>query len=83
MLLRSRAVGLANENNFAMPLSQEELADAMGMSPVNMNRCLQELQGLGLVNSDGRRIFIDDLDRLADFCGFELIYLRQIRGRAG
>lgn len=79
MLLRCRAVGLANENNFEMPLSQEELADTMGMTPVHMNRCLQELRGGGLITSQGRRIFIDDLDALMAFSGFDPIYLHQIR----
>lgn len=79
MLFRSRAVGLANENNYEMPLTQEELADTMGMTPVHMNRCFQTLRGEGLINTQGKRIFIDDLDKLMAFSEFDPIYLHQVR----
>lgn len=77
MLLRSKAVGLGYENNFEMPLSQEELADTMGMSSVHMNRSLQDLRGQGLINSQGKRIFINDLAALMAFSGFDPIYLHR------
>ena len=47
MLLRTKAVGLTGDDSFELPLTQEELADSIGMSAVHMNRMLQELRGLG------------------------------------
>jgi CRP-like cAMP-binding protein len=77
MLLRSKAVGLTDGDNFEMPLTQEELADSMGMTPVHMNRCFQALRGHGLITTNGKRIVIDDLRKLVAFSEFDPIYLHQ------
>jgi CRP-like cAMP-binding protein len=44
ILYRFETVGLANVNRFAMPLTQETIADAMGLSVVHLNRTLQQLR---------------------------------------
>ena len=36
--------GLARENNFALPLKQETLANVLGLSAVHLNRTLQRLR---------------------------------------
>lgn len=43
MFLRSRAVGLTEDDNFFMPLTQVELADTLGLSAVHINRTLKDL----------------------------------------
>jgi CRP-like cAMP-binding protein len=77
MLLRLRAIGLTTENSFELPLTQEELADTMGISSVHMNRTLQELRSADLVTSKGRLLTINDVERLMEFSGFEASYLHQ------
>jgi CRP-like cAMP-binding protein len=80
MIHRARAVGLTVDDTFEMPLTQEELADTMGMSAVHMNRCFHTLRTEGLIFTDARRIFIHDLERLMAFSGFDPSYLHQVRG---
>jgi CRP-like cAMP-binding protein len=77
MLLRARAVGLTNDDSFEMPVTQEQLGDALGMSTVHMNRTLQALRAQGLINYHGKRMTIDDLPRLMAFSDFNPNYLHQ------
>ena len=45
VLVRMRAVGLANGDACELPITQAELGDALGLSTVHVNRSLQELRG--------------------------------------
>ncbi|WP_165694106.1 Crp/Fnr family transcriptional regulator [Teichococcus deserti] len=51
---RLGAAGLAGDGRFAMPLTQEVLADALGLSVVHLNRTLQQLRREGLIALKGR-----------------------------
>jgi CRP-like cAMP-binding protein len=82
MLLRSKAVGLTSDDSFEMPLTQEELGDTMGLSTVHVNRMLQELRGRDLITSSGRRVIVNDRERLFEFAEFNPNYLHQEIGRA-
>jgi CRP-like cAMP-binding protein len=82
LLLRSRAIGLTNDDSFVLPLTQEELGDTMGLTTVHVKRTLQELRGQGLIKSEGRRMIVPDLDRLIGFAEFNSNYLHQQNGRA-
>ena len=75
MLLRFKVVGLTDDDSFELPMTQEELGDAMGLTPVHINRTLQELRGRGLVEVKGRRVTMDDVDGLMAFAGFNPNYL--------
>ncbi|MFC4174317.1 Crp/Fnr family transcriptional regulator [Microvirga sp. GCM10011540] len=77
MLLRMRAAGLADGNSFDLPVTQEEIDDTMGLSTVHVNRTLQELRAQGLVASKGRRMTVNDLERLCAFADFNPNYLHQ------
>ena len=50
---RLAAVGLGGEHKFPMPLTQEALADALGLSIVHVNRTLQQLRREGLLEVRG------------------------------
>ncbi|BBI60580.1 hypothetical protein HSBAA_18860 [Vreelandella sulfidaeris] len=52
LMMRLKAVGLAEDSTFNMPVTQAELADATGMTPVHVNRVLQALRADGLIISD-------------------------------
>jgi CRP-like cAMP-binding protein len=82
MMLRSNAVGLTDDDSFDLPLTQEELADTMGITPVHMNRTLQALRGHNLITTQGKRVYINDVTRLMEFSGFNPNYLHQEGGRA-
>jgi CRP-like cAMP-binding protein len=82
MLLRSKAVGLSDDGSFELPLTQEELGDTMGLSTVHINRTMQDLRSQGLITSKGKRMVVNDLERLMAFSEFNPNYLHQEGGRA-
>jgi CRP-like cAMP-binding protein len=70
LMHRLRQIGQANGEDFAMPLTQPLLADALGLSVVHVNRTLRRLQRDGLIAVRSRRVTIlddDGLRRVADF----------------
>ena len=73
--LRLRAVGLAGDDGFDLPLTQAELGDTIGVSNVHVNRTIQQLREARLVTWQGRRLTIPDVDRLRAYCDFEPAYL--------
>lgn len=79
MVLRCRAVGLTGDDSFEMPITQEQFADTVGITPVHMNRSLQALRAEGLISTHGRRITVTDLDRLMNYSDFNPNYLHQVR----
>jgi CRP-like cAMP-binding protein len=69
---RLHLVGLAREAEFKCPLSQTVLGDALGLSPIHVNRVLRQLRELGLLTLHMGTVKIDDLNglrKLADFRG--------------
>ena len=50
---RLRTVGLVEGGRFDLPLTQEVLADALGLSIVHVNRTLQQIRREGLVEMKG------------------------------
>ena len=76
---RLKLVGLAGDDEFALPLTQEVLADATGLTPVHVNRTLQSLRADGLIELCDRRLTILSPERLRRKAGFDANYLH--RGR--
>jgi CRP-like cAMP-binding protein len=79
LLIRYRVVGETTDQTFPFPLTQEELADATGMTPVHINRVLQHLRAEGLIDLKGRSMTILDPDQLQRVAKFEAVYLHLIR----
>ncbi|MFC0408291.1 Crp/Fnr family transcriptional regulator [Roseomonas elaeocarpi] len=75
LLLRLQAVELATTDSCDLPLTQQDLADILGLTPVHVNRMLQQLRAEGLVTMVNRRLIIRDFQRLRDFAGFNPKYL--------
>lgn len=75
MFLRLQVVGLTQANSCDWPLTQTDLADATGLTPVHVNRTLQELRRQGLVELHGKRLTIPDLAALKDVSMFNPNYL--------
>ncbi|MCR0983729.1 Crp/Fnr family transcriptional regulator [Roseomonas populi] len=69
---RLAAVGLASETRFPLPLTQEVLADTLGLSTVHMNRTLQELRRLRFLRMDKGQVELLDPARLADLADYAL-----------
>jgi CRP-like cAMP-binding protein len=75
LYLRLRTVGRAHDNRCDFPLTQNDLAEATGLTAVHVNRTLQELRGDGLIELERRQLHILDLERLIDASMFNANYL--------
>jgi CRP-like cAMP-binding protein len=62
---RLRRAGVADDRGMPLPLTQEMLADHLGLSVVHMNRTLQQLRRDGLIASRGGQMVFPDRTRLA------------------
>ncbi|MGA0607541.1 Crp/Fnr family transcriptional regulator [Phenylobacterium sp. VNQ135] len=65
---RLMRVGLAGDGVFHLPLTQEALADVLGLSIVHVNRTLQQLRKDGLVNYRPGQVALPDPQKLAAAC---------------
>lgn len=57
------------------PLTQAELADVLGLSPVHVNRVVQHLRGTGLIDLNRERLIIRNKQMLYKFAEFDPEYL--------
>lgn len=62
---RMRRSGEEVERGFALPLTQEEIGDASGLTAVHVNRMLRQLEETGLIARTGGRVILADEARLA------------------
>ena len=72
---RLEIAGLASENGYELPMTQEQLADATGLTSVHVNRTLKSMDAAGLIERHRRFIRIPDWERLRDVAGFNELYL--------
>jgi CRP-like cAMP-binding protein len=71
-----KVAGLGEETHYELPMTQEQLADATGMTSVHVNRSLKGLEADGLIGrSTPRSIQIGDWRRLASTGDFNPTYL--------
>ena len=73
--MRAEAAEIGNAVSYELPLTQEQLADAVGLTPVHVNRTLMRLQEEGHIRRSQRIIEIDDWQNLAKVADFEPRYL--------
>jgi CRP-like cAMP-binding protein len=76
MGLRLESSGQASRDEFLLELTQPQMADALGLTPVHVNRTLKVLKSLGVVEIDGRIYRIPDWKRLAAIGDFDFDYLQ-------
>jgi len=79
--VRFTAQGLEPKDRFELPVTQEQLADATGLTPVHVNRVLKSLQADGLIERNRRVISFPEWHRMRDVADFNMRYLH-IRDRA-
>jgi CRP-like cAMP-binding protein len=73
--LRLEAAGLASNHTYELPMTQEQLADAVGLTSVHVNRVLKQLGEEGLISRDRRAIVITDWNRMRQAGDFNQRYL--------
>ena len=73
--VRLEARGLTTDHGFELPMTQEQLADATGLTSVHVNRVLKTLETEGLITRQRRHIHFDDWRALQDAGDFSRRYL--------
>ena len=83
LYLRARNIGLTNDGDFSLPLTQLVLADSLGMTAVHINRVLKELRLAGAMALSRGSVTIMDPEKLVQIAGFDENYLhRRLRQSA-
>ena len=82
LLVRLRAVELVEDHIFDLPVTQAELADALGITNVHVNRVLQDLRGSGLIALRGKTLKVLDWEGLKMAGEFDPTYLHLTKEEA-
>lgn len=61
---RLGAIGEVQDNGFHIPLTQEQMSDLLGMTPVHMNRMLRTFDENGWIVRNDRRVQLTDIPAL-------------------
>ncbi len=72
---RLRMVGRCPTQTCEFPLTQADVAEATGLTPVHVNRMVQELRRERLIEWSGRTLTILDLEALCEVAQFAPAYL--------
>lgn len=74
--LRMNVAGLlATDGGCELPMTQEQLGDATGLTSVHVNRTLKSLDADGLIRRDKRHVAITDWDGMRATGDFSALYL--------
>jgi CRP-like cAMP-binding protein len=74
---RLRFIGIEVNGEFKCPLSQEHLADALGLTPVHVNRVLRRLRVMNLVSLSHGELHIHNVQGLEALASYDDAYLDQ------
>jgi CRP-like cAMP-binding protein len=75
LAIRLEAMGLTDEYGYELPMTQEQLADALGLTPVHVNRTLKALDAEGLITRTRRSISFPDWEKMRRVGDFNARYL--------
>lgn len=75
LYLKLQAVGLADDHRCPMPITQVDLADALGLTSVHVNRVLKELRAQTLITLRSSTLVIQAWDELRQAAEFDPTYL--------
>jgi CRP-like cAMP-binding protein len=73
---RLQAIGLTHGDTCEFPLTQTDIADATGLTPVHVNRMVQALRKDGLIELRDKRLHMRDPANLRRIAMFNPAYLR-------
>jgi CRP-like cAMP-binding protein len=65
-------------SRFHLPLTQEQLGDALGLTSVHVNRTLKRLHAEALVIVEARTVTIPSIAALREICDFDPTYLHAV-----
>ena len=74
---RLAVIGRAVGDSFDMPLTQEQIAEALGITPVHANRVIRQLREANIIDISRGRVAILNEAKLAQLAQFDDRYLHQ------
>lgn len=77
LVVRLENIGASRDGMYDFPLTQEQIADATGLTPVHTNRTLQSLRKGGLIQLTARSLSVLDWEGLRAVGDFDELYLHQ------
>ena len=77
--VRRENAGIGSPERFELPMTQEHIADATGLTAIHVNRMLQALGGDGVIDRDRRRVTITDWGRMRAIAEFDPGYVHLAR----
>lgn len=75
LFVRLKSTGQTDGMSFGLPLTQELIGDALGLTTVHVNRTLRSLREDRLIDISNRCVTILDFDALSLLCDFDNSYL--------
>ncbi|WP_099864837.1 Crp/Fnr family transcriptional regulator [Pararhizobium haloflavum] len=78
---RLMVVGAADDSGFRMLMTQEQIADTVGLSLVHTNKNLRKLQREGYISVDNGFITFNDKRKAVEFADFDERFLEQFQTR--
>ncbi|MGE4064403.1 MAG: Crp/Fnr family transcriptional regulator [Rhodospirillaceae bacterium] len=75
IFVRSQAARLTTDHTFPFPITQEQLSEAVGLSPVHTNRTIMLLRDANAIEWQGGRVSVKDWDKLSAIAEFDAYYL--------
>jgi CRP-like cAMP-binding protein len=75
MFIRHQAIDQVENNSYPLPLTQVDVGDACGLTPVHVNRMLQQIRHDGSVEFRDGRVTVHDWERLVATAEFDPAYL--------
>ena len=76
LVWRQQAITMSEGHAIRLPLTQTDLADALGLTPVYVNRILQAFRREQLITLRQRRLTLWDVARLQTISGLSPDYLQ-------
>lgn len=74
---RLRVIGAMDGNSFEMPLTQEQIGEALGITAVHANRVIKQLRQEGIVELSRGRVTVLDERKFQELADFDGRYLHQ------
>ncbi|MDB5710591.1 MAG: Crp/Fnr family transcriptional regulator [Sphingomonas bacterium] len=81
--VRMEAAGFRDKDGYQLPMTQEQIGDAVGMTNVHVNRMLKSLVEEGIIRRDKRSVKIAEWDRLRAIGDFSALYLHLDQASGG
>ena len=74
--------GLGEHGNYELPITQEQLADAVALTSVHVNRTLMKLEQAGLITRNRRMITVVNWEKLMAKADFDprYLHLKEVAG---